>query len=48
MKQDVTSESDWAQVIKATEEQFGSVNILVNNAGITMSKSLLETLLYAT
>lgn len=41
--QNVTSEADWAQVIKATEDAFGPVNILVNNAGITMSKSLLET-----
>lgn len=43
VKQDVTSESDWAEVVKATEEQFGLVDILVNNAGITMSKSLLDT-----
>lgn len=43
VKQNVTSEADWARVIKATEEQFGPANILVNNAGITMSKSLLDT-----
>lgn len=43
VKQNVTSETDWAEVVKATEEQFGPVDILVNNAGITMAKSLLDT-----
>lgn len=43
VKQDVTSEADWARVIEATESRFGPVDVLVNNAGITQSKSLLET-----
>lgn len=43
VKQDVTSESDWAQVVTTTEDHFGALNILVNNAGITLSKSILET-----
>lgn len=43
IKQDVTSEADWARVIEATEAHFGPVDVLVNNAGITQSKSLLET-----
>ncbi len=43
VKQDVTSEADWAQVMETTEAHFGSVDVLVNNAGITQSKSLLET-----
>ena len=42
IKQDVTSEEDWAQVIKQTEAKFGQINVLVNNAGITMSKSILD------
>lgn len=42
LSQDVTSETDWANVIKQTEQHFGSVNVLVNNAGITMSKSILN------
>ena len=33
-EQDVSSESGWQQTIKATREQFGGLNILVNNAGI--------------
>lgn len=43
LKHDVTSEADWTRVIEATEAHFGPVNILVNNAGVTQSKSLLET-----
>jgi len=31
---DVSSESGWQQTIQATREQFGGLNILVNNAGI--------------
>lgn len=43
IQHDVTSESDWAQVIAKTEAHFGTVNVLVNNAGITQSKSILNT-----
>lgn len=43
IKHDVTSEADWARVIEATEAHFGLVDVLVNNAGITQSKSLLQT-----
>lgn len=39
---DVTSEQDWAEVIEKTQAQFGAVNVLVNNAGITMAKSILD------
>ncbi len=42
IKHDVTDEQDWEQVIEKTEAQFGQVNVLVNNAGITMSKSILD------
>jgi 3alpha(or 20beta)-hydroxysteroid dehydrogenase len=31
---DVTSESDWAAAVQATVDAFGSLNVLVNNAGI--------------
>lgn len=43
VKQNVTSADDWAAVVATAEEKFGPVNILVNNAGITMSKSILQT-----
>jgi 3alpha(or 20beta)-hydroxysteroid dehydrogenase len=43
IEHDVTNEQHWTQVIEQTEAQFGQVNVLVNNAGITMSKSILDT-----
>lgn len=43
VKQNVTSEEDWASVIQAAEKQFGPVNVLINNAGITSAKPLVET-----
>ncbi|RIU91212.1 glucose 1-dehydrogenase [Oceanobacillus picturae] len=42
IKQNVTSEEDWNNVLRVTEEKFEQVNILVNNAGITMAKSILD------
>ncbi len=42
IKHDVTSEAGWKQVVEQTEAQFGPVNVLVNNAGITMAKSILD------
>ncbi|MFB9973907.1 glucose 1-dehydrogenase [Allobacillus sp. GCM10007489] len=42
VKQNVTSEEDWATVIEKTEETFGPANVLVNNAGITLAKSLFD------
>ncbi|KYG89855.1 glucose 1-dehydrogenase [Metasolibacillus sp. FSL H7-0170] len=43
VKQNVASEEDWAAVVAKAEDAFGPVNVLVNNAGITMAKSILET-----
>lgn len=45
VKQNVASEEDWATVIAKAEEAFGPVNVLVNNAGITMAKSMMQTTL---
>lgn len=42
VKHNVTSADDWATVVAETEKTFGPVNVLVNNAGITMAKSILE------
>jgi 3alpha(or 20beta)-hydroxysteroid dehydrogenase len=42
VKHNVTSAEDWATVVAETEKAFGPVNVLVNNAGITMAKSILE------
>lgn len=42
VKQDVTNEADWTNVVEQTEAAFGTIDVLVNNAGISMSKPLLE------
>lgn len=34
IRQDVTSESDWANVAKTTVEEYGAITTLVNNAGV--------------
>ncbi len=43
VKQNVTNAEDWEKVVAETEKAFGPVNVLVNNAGITLAKSILET-----
>ena len=43
VKQNVAKEEDWATVVATAEEKFGPVNVLVNNAGITMAKPMMET-----
>src|SRR5699024_8045934 len=45
VKQDVTNENDWKNVMDKTEKKFGPVDVLVNNAVITMSKSIEDTTL---
>lgn len=40
IKLDVTKESEWKQVIENAESTYGPVNILVNNAGIVISKEI--------
>ncbi|MBD3107461.1 glucose 1-dehydrogenase [Bacillus sp. AGMB 02131] len=42
VKQNVASAEDWQKVVEAAEEAFGKVDVLVNNAGITMAKSILQ------
>ena len=43
IKQNVANEEDWATVVATAEEKFGPVNVLVNNAGITMAKPMMQT-----
>ena len=43
VKQNVANEADWANVVAIAEEKFGPVNVLVNNAGITMAKKIADT-----
>ena len=40
---DAGDESHWQRVIEATLSRFGRIDVLVNNAGIGPTKSLLET-----
>jgi 3alpha(or 20beta)-hydroxysteroid dehydrogenase len=39
---DVTSEADWATAVSATQQAFGKLDVLVNNAGITAIAPLEE------
>jgi len=41
VKQDVSSEDDWKAVIKATLDKFDKIDVLVNNAGISVAQSVL-------
>jgi 3alpha(or 20beta)-hydroxysteroid dehydrogenase len=40
--QDVTSEDDWAAAVQAALDAFGTLNVLVNNAGILMNKKIAD------
>jgi 3(or 17)beta-hydroxysteroid dehydrogenase len=42
---DVTSEEDWAAAIDLASDRFGRLDILINNAGIGLSKSVETTTL---
>jgi cyclopentanol dehydrogenase len=39
---DVTSESDWANAVNAAVSEYGKLNVLVNNAGIVLGRSIEE------
>src|SRR5262249_21768310 len=39
----VTSEADWRAAVDTAERQYGRLNVLVNNAGILIRKSIEET-----
>lgn len=47
IRQDVTSESGWVETIAATVNAFGSLSILVNNAGIAFPGTVEDTTLDA-
>jgi 3(or 17)beta-hydroxysteroid dehydrogenase len=42
VKHDVTSEDSWKEVIQSTMTKFGKLNVLVNNAGVVISKPLFQ------
>ncbi|AYF90582.1 glucose 1-dehydrogenase [Pseudomonas sp. DY-1] len=43
VRQDIASEADWQNVIKLTLEQFGRLDVLVNNAAILAMASVEDT-----
>jgi len=43
MKLDVSIENDWKKVIEETIKQYGKLNVVVNNAGISVVKTIEET-----
>lgn len=45
LRQDVTDEKDWQRVIGTTLERFGQLDVLVNNAGVSMVAGLADTTL---
>ncbi|MCM3088763.1 glucose 1-dehydrogenase [Bhargavaea ginsengi] len=42
VRQDVTKAEDWHSVVEEAEAVFGPVEILVNNAGISMAKTIFD------
>jgi 3(or 17)beta-hydroxysteroid dehydrogenase len=43
IKHDVTSESDWSEIIGKTLAEFGKLDVLVNNAGVILFKKIEDT-----
>lgn len=43
IKQDAASEQDWIQVVDASVKYYGQIDVLVNNAGVLILKSIQET-----
>ncbi len=40
---DVTSESDWQRAVELTTDRFGTLNVLVNNAGVLLLAAIPDT-----
>ena len=43
VRHDVSSETDWTLVMAAVQQRLGRLDVLVNNAGILLFKSILQT-----
>jgi 3(or 17)beta-hydroxysteroid dehydrogenase len=43
IKHDVTSEIEWAEVMRRAIEEFGRLDVLVNNAGVIIYKKITDT-----
>jgi NAD(P)-dependent dehydrogenase (short-subunit alcohol dehydrogenase family) len=42
-RHDVTSETEWEAVMRGTLEEFGRLDVLVNNAGVILYKKITDT-----
>lgn len=45
IKLDISKEADWAAAMEQTVKKYGKINILVNNAGVSLGKNIEETTL---
>ena len=45
MHLDTTNEENWIKVLDATIEKYGKLNIVVNNAGVSLGKDICDTTL---
>jgi len=43
LKHNVASEEDWVRVVQETVSKFGRIDVLVNNAGISLAVPMLDT-----
>ncbi|MCM3568074.1 SDR family NAD(P)-dependent oxidoreductase [Neobacillus mesonae] len=43
LKHDISLEKEWERVIAKTEERFGRLDVLINNAGILIRNGIFET-----
>lgn len=43
LKHDVTDEASWARLIETTVARFGPIDVLVNNAGVLLFRTIQET-----
>jgi NAD(P)-dependent dehydrogenase (short-subunit alcohol dehydrogenase family) len=43
LRHDVTREEDWIQAVSRTREEYGGLDVMLNNAGLYVIKSLVET-----
>lgn len=45
LKHDVASQDSWESVIQSIAEKYGKIDVLVNNAGVTVNKDIEQTTL---
>lgn len=43
VRHDISQEQDWQEVLRITQQKFGALDVLVNNAAVLLMASVLET-----